>query len=307
MKLMISLNMVSIIMINTLITGSSGQVGNEIRDFILNDEGVISDFEFYFTDRNILDITDRDAVEAYCMKNNIEVIVNCAAYTAVDKAEEDAVNADRVNHLAVKNLAQIAKNNNIKLIHLSTDYVFDGKNYKPYVETDSTNPISVYGKTKLDGEKSMQEINPKDSIIIRTSWVYSSYGNNFVKTMRRLGRERDALSVIFDQVGTPTYAKDLAESILEIIPQLKNEKVEIYHYSNEGVLSWYDFAKEIMRMLNIDSQINPIETKEYPTPAARPHYSLLNKSKIKKEYKIVIPYWKDSLYTFFIRELEEVH
>lgn len=294
-------------MINTLITGSSGQVGNEIRDFILNDEGVISGFEFYFTDRNILDITDSDAVEDYCVKNNIEVIVNCAAYTAVDKAEEDAVIADRVNHLAVKNLAQIAKNNNIKLIHVSTDYVFDGKNYKPYVETDSTNPLSIYGKTKLDGEKSMQEINPENSIIIRTSWVYSSYGNNFVKTMRRLGRERDTLSVIFDQVGTPTYAKDLAESILEIIPKIKNEKVEIYHYSNEGVLSWYDFAKEIMRMLNIDCQINPIETKEYPTPAVRPHYSLLNKSKIKKEYNIVIPYWKDSLYTFFVRELEEVH
>lgn len=307
MRLMISLNMVSIIMINTLITGSSGQVGNEIRDFILNDEGVISGFEFYFTDRNILDITDSDAVEDYCVKNNIEVIVNCAAYTAVDKAEEDAVIADRVNHLAVKNLAQIAKNNNIKLIHVSTDYVFDGKNYKPYVETDSTNPLSIYGKTKLDGEKSMQEINPENSIIIRTSWVYSSYGNNFVKTMRRLGRERDTLSVIFDQVGTPTYAKDLAESILEIIPKIKNEKVEIYHYSNEGVLSWYDFAKEIMRMLNIDCQINPIETKEYPTPAVRPHYSLLNKSKIKKEYNIVIPYWKDSLYTFFVRELEEVH
>lgn len=294
-------------MISVLITGSNGQVGNEIRDFILNDEGVISGFEFYFTDRHILDITDSDAVESYCMKNNIEVIVNCAAYTAVDKAEEDAVTADRVNHLAVKNLAQIAKNNNIKLIHVSTDYVFDGKNYKPYVETDSTNPLSVYGKTKLDGEKSMQEINPENSIIIRTSWVYSSYGNNFVKTMRRLGRERDTLSVIFDQVGTPTYAKDLAESILEIIPQIKNEKVEIYHYSNEGVLSWYDFAKEIMRMLNIDCQINPIETKEYPTPAVRPHYSLLNKSKIKKEYNIVIPYWKDSLYTFFVRELEEVH
>lgn len=294
-------------MISVLITGSNGQVGNEIRDFILNDEGVISGFEFYFTDRHILDITDSDAVESYCMKNNIEVIVNCAAYTAVDKAEEDAVTADRVNHLAVKNLAQIAKNNNIKLIHVSTDYVFDGKNYKPYVETDSTNPLSVYGKTKLDGEKSMQEINPENSIIIRTSWVYSSYGNNFVKTMRRLGRERDTLSVIFDQVGTPTYAKDLAESILEIIPQLKNEKVEIYHYSNEGVLSWYDFAKEIMRMLNIDCQIDPIETKEYPTPAVRPHYSLLNKSKIKKEYNIVIPYWKDSLYTFFVRELEEVH
>ena len=292
-------------MISVLITGSNGQVGNEIRDFILNDEYVISDFEFYFTDRKILDITDRDAIESFCTRNNIEVIVNCAAYTAVDKAEEDAVNADRVNHLAVKNMAQIAKEKHIKLIHTSTDYVFDGKNYRPYVETDSTDPVSVYGQTKLDGEKAMQKINPENSIIIRTSWVYSSYGNNFVKTMLRLGKEKDSLGVIFDQVGTPTYAKDLAQTILEIIPKIKNEKVEIYHYSNEGVLSWYDFAKEIMRMLSLNCQINAIETKEYPTPASRPHYSLLNKSKIKKEYNITIPYWKDSLYTFFVREMKD--
>jgi len=292
-------------MISVLITGSNGQVGHEIRDFILNDEYVISDFEFYFTNRKILDITDRDAVEAFCITNNIEVIVNCAAYTAVDKAEEDVVTADRVNHLAVKNLAQIAKEKHIKLIHTSTDYVFDGKNYKPYVETDSTSPVSVYGQTKLDGEKAMQEINPENSIIIRTSWVYSSYGANFVKTMLRLGKERDSLGVIFDQVGTPTYAGDLAQTILEIIPKIENEEVEIYHYSNEGVLSWYDFAKEIMRMSSLECQINAIETKEYPTPATRPHYSLLNKSKIKKEYNIVIPYWKDSLYTFFVREMGE--
>ena len=297
--------MVSIIMTNILITGSNGQVGNEIRDFILNDECGISEFEFYFTDRKILDITDRDAVEDFCIQNNIEVIVNCAAYTAVDKAEEDVVNADRINNLAVRNLAQIAKEKHIKLIHISTDYVFDGKNYKPYVETDMTDPVSVYGQTKLDGEKAMKEINPENSIIIRTSWVYSSYGNNFVKTMLRLGKERESLGVIFDQVGTPTYAKDLAQTILEIIPKIKNEKVEIYHYSNEGVLSWYDFAKEIMRMLSLDCQINAIETKEYPTPAVRPHYSLLNKSKIKKEYNITIPYWKDSLYTFFVREMRE--
>ena len=292
-------------MISVLVTGGNGQVGNEIRDFILNDEYVISDFEFHFTGRKILDITDRNAIEDFCIQNNIEVIVNCAAYTAVDNAEEDALNADRVNHLAVKNLAQIAKERHIKLIHTSTDYVFDGKNYKPYIETDITDPVSVYGQTKLDGEKAMQEINPENSIIIRTSWVYSSYGNNFVKTMLRLGKEKESLGVIFDQVGTPTYAKDLAQTILKIIPQVKNKKVEIYHYSNEGVLSWYDFAKEIMRMLSLDCQINAIETKEYPTPATRPHYSVLNKSKIKKEYNITIPYWKDSLYTFFVREMRE--
>ena len=179
--------------------------------------------------------------------------------------------------------------------------MFDGTNHKPYAEDDITNPNGVYGKTKLDGEKAMQNINPENSIIIRTSWVYSSFGNNFVKTMLRLGKEKDELGVIFDQVGTPTYAKDLAKTILDILPQLRHSKlvlesnVEIYNYSNEGVLSWYDFAKEIMRMARLNCSINPIETKEYPTPAQRPHYSLLNKSKIKKEFNILIPYWKDSL------------
>lgn len=236
-----------------------------------------------------------DGLQEYVEQNKIDVIVNCAAYTAVDKAESDEEAADIVNHLAVKKLAQISKENDIKLIHISTDYVFDGTNFKPYVEEDATSPNGVYGKTKLDGEKAMLEINPKNSIIIRTSWVYSSYGANFVKTMIRLGKEKESLGVIFDQVGTPTYARDLAKAILEILPKIKNQNVEIHNYSNEGVLSWFDFAKEIMRMAKLECKVNPIETKEYPTPAKRPHYSLLNKAKIKKEFDIAIPYWKDSL------------
>ncbi len=275
---------------NILVTGSKGQVGSELQE--LAGSYV---YNFYFTDRDSLDITNKESIDAFVKNNSIDTIINTAAYTAVDKAEEDRKNADKVNHLAVKYLSEISKEKNIKLIHISTDYVFDGKNYKPYSEDDATNPNGVYGATKLAAEKAMQEINPLNSIIIRTSWVYSSFGANFVKTMLRLGKEKDSLGVIFDQVGTPTYARDLAKAILEILPQVKNERVEIYHYSNEGVLSWYDFAKEIMRMVKLECQINPIETKDYPTPATRPHYSLLNKAKIKKEFNIEIPYWKDSL------------
>ena len=274
-----------------LVTGSNGQLGSEIKELTNNDRNNL----YFFTDRDSLDITDQEMIKSFIATNRIDTIINCAAYTAVDKAEEDEANANAINHLAVKYLAEIAKEKNIKLIHISTDYVFDGTNYRPYVESDPTNPTSIYGATKLTGEKAMQEINPANSIIIRTSWVYSSFGNNFVKTMLRLGKERDALGVIFDQVGTPTYAKDLAQTILDIVPQITNEKVEIYHYSNEGVLSWYDFAKEIMYMSKLECHIKPIETKEYPTPAKRPYYSLLNKAKIKKEFGITIPYWKDSV------------
>jgi dTDP-4-dehydrorhamnose reductase len=213
----------------------------------------------------------------------------------VDKAEEDKINADLVNRKAVKKLAKISKEKSIKLIHISTDYVFDGTAFRPYCEEYQTNPNSVYGQTKLDGENEMIKINPHNSIIIRTSWVYSSFGNNFVKTMLRLGKEKDELGVIFDQIGSPTYARDLAQTILDILPNIKNDKVAIYNYSNEGVLSWYDFAKDIMRMAKIDCSINPIETFQYPTPAKRPHYSLLNKSKIKNDFGVEIPYWKDSL------------
>ena len=284
---------------NILVTGSNGQLGSEIKEL-----SVEYKYNFFFTDKESLDISNVQEIKDFVEMNKINIIINCAAYTAVDKAEDDEENADKINHLAVKYLAEIAKEKDIKLIHISTDYVFDGENYKPYVEDDTVNPNGVYGRTKLDGEKAMQEINPENSIIIRTSWVYSSYGANFVKTMLRLGKERDALGVIFDQVGTPTYAGDLAKTILEILPKIENTEVMIYNYSNEGVLSWYDFAKEIMKMAKIECQINPIETKEYPTPATRPHYSLLNKSKIKKEYNIAIPYWKDSLDTC-LRKMQE--
>ncbi len=275
---------------NVLVTGSSGQVGNEIK-------AISSDYSynFFFTDRNNIDITSKDSIKEFCKTNNINVIINCAAYTAVDKAQSDEINADLINRKAVKKLALVSQELNIKLIHISTDYVFDGKNFKPYCEEFQTNPQSIYGKTKLDGENEMRDINPKNSIIIRTSWIYSYYGNNFVKTMLRLGKEKEELGVIFDQIGTPTYAKHLALTILNIIPQIENSKVEIYNYSNEGVLSWYDFAKEIMKMAKLNCKINPIETYQYPTPAKRPHFSLLNKSKIKSKFNLEIPYWKDGL------------
>ena len=229
--------------INILVTGSNGQLGSEIKELSSKYE-----YNFFFTDRSNIDITNKDSIKTFCQTNSINTIINCAAYTAVDKAESDEVNADLVNRKAVKKLALVSSELNIKLIHISTDYVFDGKTYKPYVEEFQTKPNSVYGKTKLNGENEMINVNPKNSIIIRTSWVYSSYGNNFVKTMLRLGKEKDELGVIFDQVGTPTYAAHLAMAILDIIPKLNNPKVEIYNYSNEGVLSWYDFAKEIMKM-----------------------------------------------------------
>ena len=277
-------------MLNILVTGSNGQVGSEIKELSPN-----YPYHFFFTDKETLDITNEEVIKNFVEKNNINTIINCAAYTAVDKAESDEVTADLVNRKAVKKLAKISLLNNNKLIHISTDYVFDGKAYKPYCEEFQTNPQSVYGATKLAGENEMIKINPANSIIIRTSWVYSSFGANFVKTMLRLGREKESLGVIFDQVGTPTYAKDLAQTILEIIPKIQNSKLSIYHYSNEGAISWYDFAKEIMKMAKLPCKINPIETKDYPTPAKRPHYSLLNKSKIKSTFNIEIPYWKDGL------------
>ncbi|TQV64333.1 MAG: dTDP-4-dehydrorhamnose reductase [Sulfurovum sp.] len=277
-------------MLNILVTGANGQLGSEVRELSVN-----YPYSFFFTDKDELDITDFNALKSFVDEKCINAIINCAAYTAVDKAQREKESANVINHLATKYLAQIAKEKEIKLVHISTDYVFDGKNYRPYLESDSVNPQSVYGQTKLDGEKVMMDINPKNSLIIRTSWVYSSYGTNFVKTMIRLGKEKESLGVIYDQVGTPTYAQDLARAILEILPQINNEEVQIYNYSNEGVLSWYDFAKEIMKMAKLLCKINPIETKEYPTPASRPHYSLLNKSKIKKAFNLEIPYWKESL------------
>jgi dTDP-4-dehydrorhamnose reductase len=234
-------------------------------------------------------------MEDFFENQKFDAIINCAAYTAVDKAESEAELADAINHRFVAMLAKIAKRDDSKLIHISTDYVFNGQNHRPYVENDPTDPQGIYGKTKCAGEKAILDVSPKNTIILRTSWVYSAHGNNFVKTMLRLGRERETLSVIFDQVGTPTYARDLASAILDILPQINNGKPEIYHYSNEGAASWYDFAAAIFELSDIPCQVNPITTDQYPTPASRPHYSLLNKAKIKNDFNLKIPYWRDSL------------
>jgi dTDP-4-dehydrorhamnose reductase len=276
---------------NILVTGSNGQLGSELQAIAAQ----YSDFAFTFSDRNTLDLSSEDAIKGYFSDKDFDVIIHCAAYTAVDKAESDEEAAFAINYRAVETLAHIAKAKNIALIHISTDYVFDGSNFKPYVENDPTNPQSVYGESKRASEEAMLTINPANSLIIRTSWVYSSFGSNFVKTMLRLGRERDELGVIFDQVGTPTYAGDLAAAILEIIPQVVNDTVEIYHYSNEGVCSWYDFAKAIFELSGVECEVKPIETTAYPTPATRPHYSLLNKTKIKQTFALSIPYWRESL------------
>ena len=276
---------------NILVTGGNGQLGSELREIAHN----YQDYNFLFTDVKDLDITAHDEVREFIISNNINIIINCAAYTAVDKAESESELVDAINHLAVANFAQIAKENNIKLIHISTDYVFDGNNKMPYVETDTPNPQSVYGKTKLDGELAIQAVNPANSIIIRTSWVYSRFGNNFVKTMLKLGKERDELNVVADQIGTPTNAADLAKAILTLVPKIKNTNVELFHYSNEGVCYWYDFAKAIFEIKGISIKVNPIESSQYYTHAARPFYSVLNKKKIINKYQIEIPHWKKSL------------
>ena len=284
-----------------LVTAANGQLGSEISELAPE----FGEFDFTFLNRTLLDLSDLEAVETYFTHNKFDVIINTAAYTAADKAEEDAKTAKAINRDAVKKLAEIAQESEAQLIHISTDYIFDGKNYKPYIETDQSNPLGVYGQTKLAGEEAMLEINPANSAIIRTSWVYSAYGTNFVKTMLRLGEERDELGVISDQFGTPTYAKDLAMVILKgiqnskltkgNIPGRKNRNCEVYHYSNEGACSWYDFAKAVFEMSNITCRVSAIETKDYPTPAKRPHYSILNKAKIKDELGISIPYWRNSL------------
>lgn len=277
-------------MFNILVTGSNGQLGSEIHELSTH-----YPYQFFFTDRSQLDISDEKAIEQFVITHNINAIINCAAYTAVDKAESECEKAYDINANAVKTLALLSKKYATTLIHISTDYVFDGMHFQPYTEKHTTKPLSVYGKSKCAGEKTLLEINPAHAIIIRTSWVYSAYGNNFVKTMLRLTKEREALNVIYDQIGTPTYAKDLAYTILEILPKIDNKMVEIYHYSNEGVTSWYDFAKEIISFANFTCKIEPITTDNYPLPAKRPYYSLLNKSKIKQTFGITIPHWKESL------------
>lgn len=275
-----------------LVTGANGQLASEIKELSTN----FSKHIFLFEDSKKLDITNADLLEGYIKTNQIEAVINCAAYTAVDKAETDFENAEKVNAQGVKNIVLALEKTKGKLIHISTDYVFDGENYTPYTETQEVAPIGVYGATKRKGEEYVLNSNI-EALIIRTAWVYSSYGNNFVKTMMRLGKERDNLNVIFDQVGSPTYAKDLGKICLDILTNNDkiDEKGQVYHYSNEGVTSWYDFAIAIMEIGGIKCNIFPIETKEYPTPAKRPNYSVLNKSKIKNDFAVKIPYWRDSL------------
>lgn len=288
---------------NILVTGAYGQLGNEVRILSAN----YPEYNFLFTDVDSLDITDKNELIDFVTGNNIRYIINCAAYTAVDKAEDDAELCEKINATAVKNLGLAAAEAGAGIIHVSTDYVFDGSSCRPYTEDMPTKPCSVYGKTKLKGEKNLLKACP-NAIIIRTAWLYSPFGNNFVKTMIKLGSERESLNVIFDQVGTPTYALDLADAILKAMDQTidtDHEKGGVYHFSNEGVCSWYDFTLKIHEIAGIKTcKVNPIETKDYPTKAARPHYSVLNKSKIKQTFNISIPHWEASLKDC-IKELSE--
>lgn len=274
---------------NILVTGANGQLGNEMRKV-----SVKSEHNYIFTDVAELDITDREAVLRMIKQSQIDVIINCAAYTNVDKAEDDRETADLINHIAVANLALAAKETEATLIHISTDYVFKGDKNQPCREDWETNPLGVYGQTKLAGEKSIQEIGCK-YLIFRTAWLYSSFGNNFVKTMCRLTTERDTLNVVFDQVGTPTYAFDLASLIVYIIDTNQLDKQGIYHYSNEGVCSWFDFAWEIARLKGNHCDIRPCHSDEFPSKVKRPHFSVLDKSKVKDTFGIQVPYWKESL------------
>lgn len=276
-------------MATILITGSNGQLGNEMRQVSTQ----YADFEYIFTDVAELDICNKLALDAFVKENAVQYIVNCAAYTAVDKAEDDEELCFKINADAVRNIGEVAAANGIKVVHVSTDYVFDGTNFKPYNEDQEVSPATVYGQSKLAGEQALLESNP-ESVIIRTAWLYSSFGNNFVKTMIKLGTERDALNVVFDQVGSPTYAADLAEAIMQVVSH-ESFVPGIYHFSDEGVCSWYDFTKTIHRMAGVECNVRPIESWQYPARTPRPHYSVLNKAKIKTTYGIVVPHWEDSL------------
>jgi dTDP-4-dehydrorhamnose reductase len=273
---------------NILVTGANGQLGNSIRKIAAKYPA----YNFLFTDIPEVDIMDLSLLEQIIRTNNIQVIINCAAYTAVDKAETDFETAKKINAKGVVNLVIAVCRAKIKLIHISTDYVFNGKSNIPLKENDIAYPTGVYGQTKFEGETAVRE-SRCDALIIRTSWLYSEFGENFVKTMLRLGKEREELSVVYDQVGTPTYATDLAVAILDLL-QKGFSGYTLYHYSNEGVISWYDFAKAIFDLSGIQIKLNAIESSEYPTPAKRPAYSVLSKKKIK-EAGILVPYWRDSL------------
>lgn len=272
-----------------LITGANGQLGHEMRNVLDGDDR----FEAIFTDVAELDICDAEAVNRAVADNRVDYIVNCAAYTQVDKAEDNVELCRKINATAVENLARAAAACGARMIHVSTDYVFNGRGYRPYTEDMTPDPQSVYGSTKLEGEQALMRLCPQ-SAIIRTAWLYSSYGNNFVKTMMRLGTERDELSVVADQIGTPTCAADLARAILAVLTA-ETFVPGIYHFSDEGACSWYDFTVAIHRLAGITCRVKPIRSDEYPSRAHRPFYSVLDKSKIKQTYGITIPHWYESL------------
>ena len=281
-----------------LVTGANGQLGSEIRRI----SGLFPDIVFAFTDVDELDITHSLKVASYLATFQPQFLINCAAYTAVDKAETDIEMATLLNATAVGILSKQSAEIGCKMIHVSTDYVFNGRGPRPYKEDDPVDPQSAYGKTKLEGEVLCQKFNP-ESLIIRTSWLYSAFGNNFVKTMIRLGNERDELGVIVDQIGSPTNAADLAAAVLTIISSVENGNKSfvpgIYHYSNEGVASWYDFTKAIFDIAGINCSVKPIASEDYPSPVQRPAYSVMNKSKIKLIFGLQIPHWRDSLIEYF--------
>jgi dTDP-4-dehydrorhamnose reductase len=285
-------------MVKVLVTGANGQLGSEIRKI----SDLFPEIEFSFTDVGELDITDPWKVADFLAIFKPHFLVNCAAYTAVDKAETDIETATLLNATAVGILAEQSAEIGCKMIHVSTDYVFNGRGPRPYKEDDLVDPQSVYGKTKLEGEVLCRKNNP-EYMIIRTSWLYSAFGNNFVKTMIRLGNERDELGVIADQVGSPTNAADLAQAILTIISSVENSSKSfipgIYHYADEGVASWYDFTKAIFEIARINCLVKPIASEDYPSPVQRPAYSVMNKSKIKLNFGLQIPHWRDSLSEYF--------
>jgi len=288
-----------------LVTGKNGQLGRSIQKIVNTDTKIGNNQnpnDFIFVGREELDLSSESSISDYFDKNDkFDIIINCAAFTQVDKAEQEAELVNQINHLAVKQLASIASNQRARLIHISTDYVFDGESDKPYTETDTPNPINVYGRTKLTGEKALQAIMPINAIIIRTSWLYSEYGNNFVETMLKLGKEQDELSVVNDQMGSPTYATDLAGVILEIIKHKKfreeGQTPQIYSYSNEGEISWHEFAKEIFKLAEVDCKVSPITTQQYSTAAKRPRNTFMNRDKIVRVFNIKISNWKSSLNT----------
>ena len=278
-----------------LVTGSNGQLGRSIESIAVD----FPDYDFVFANRDLLDLNSSACIKDFFTKQRFDVIINAAAYTAVDEAERDSDLADQINHRAVHELADVVKKHRAKLVHVSTDYVFNGKQFTPYIETDHAEPQSVYGQSKLNGERAIQRTLKNNAVIIRTSWLYSEFGQNFIKTMLRLGKEKNSLNVVFDQVGSPTYAKDLAMAIMSILnaPTFKSQnfRTSVVHFSNEGICSWYDFAKTIFELSGIECHLYPIETKDYPTAAKRPHYSILSKALIKERYRLTIPHWKDSL------------